>query len=395
MPNKDSHPSWQTVMICAVIIIDLAVFFLSRYVEKDASYDYSQAMREQGELCGSRFGSLDRYGIFYSAYNQATAETSNSFSLNDYLASGTDPQIRNDNVNSAITSLQCVIKITPEEDGAWNDLAWLYAVNGDTSQAIATAERAISFYKYDYTYYVILGAFLERSGRIDEARAAYSNALVLYPRLLNSTFWHSLQARHHALADDSIHSAFESLNNSPLLIDEIARSEVRARMLFMNGSVGEANSIVDSINLQLPNQSGTWELKGELNERDGRVADAILDFQRSAFLDPKDPVPHEHLAAIEINLNNADEARNQALLAWKLAQYPWCPGAARRRLEYRRIDQPRNDELPVTLLKETQPSFDFHLIFIGLSRIFASQGNEKRAKEMEHMADLSTRYELN
>lgn len=395
MTNRRWLLNWQAAAICALILIELVVIASGSREKSSADYGYEWVFRGQTQQCGLAAASWDRYGLFRFASQQTLAEASDSFSLEDFIVSGPDTQLRKEGVSNAITEFQCVIKITPEEDGAWSNLAWLYAMSGDTPKAIASEQKAISLYRFDYTYYVLLGGFLERSGRIDEAQTAYGNSLTLFPRLVNSEFWHALQLRRSAIADAALHSALITLDQSQLIVDEVARDEVRARLLAANGFEDDANDIVSIINARLPNLSGMWELQGELNERKGRKIDAILDYRRAIFLAPLDPVPHEHLAGLELDSFDANTAKVDALLAWRLAQHPWSPGMVQRTVQYQRNDRSLIDEFPITLLGETQPSFGFKSAFNRLSRFFAFRGEEAQHREMEHMVDQSTRSVLN
>lgn len=394
MPSDRVQLNRQPALIYAVIFVGLVAIGSSNREKNSLAYGTPQVEDGRVQLCGSGVASWDRYGLFRFAYRQAIKRASDSFSVSDFVMSGSDLQLKKEGISDAITTFLCDVKSTPEEDGAWSDLAWLYAISGDTSEAITTEQKAVVLYRFDYTYYVLLGAFLERSRRFDEALDAYGQALVLYPRLVNSAFWHALQLRRPAIADGAMHFALSALDHSQLVVDDVTRNEVRARLLAANGLLEDADNIVNSINAQLPNLSGMWELQGELHERDGRIANAILDYRRAKFLDSEDPVPHERLATLELDLSNAENARIEALLAWRLAQHPWSPGAARRKVQYQRDDHPRNGELPVTLLTDTQPSFRFESMFTRLSRLFASQGKEERAREMELKAYECAHSEL-
>jgi tetratricopeptide (TPR) repeat protein len=334
--------------------------------------------------------SWDRYAAFGAAYRRALSDTSDSFGLNDLFVSGRDVLLTQEDLKEAIAAFMQVIQTTPEEDGAWSNLAWLYAISGDTVKAVAAEQKAISLYKYDYSYYVLLGAYFEQSGRIDDAQSAYGHALTLYPRLEYSDFWHALHGRRQDLATAAVHSALMMLDHEQPATGNIKRSEVRARLMDSNGMEHEASNIVLSLNAQLPNISGTWELQGELREKEGNSKDAELDYHRAAFLDKTDPLPHERLLILELNEHDMEDARIEAIEGWRLTQRLRSIGSTRRTVQYHQNSGPRNGLLPRTLLQETQPTFDYSVSFLRLSVFFRSRGQVARADEMEEMADWAT-----
>ena len=249
-----------------------------------------------------------------------------------------------------------LVNTTPDEDGAWSNLAWLYAITGEQTKAIETERKAISIYPYDYTYYVMLGAFLAQSGQNDEAIGAYARALILFPRMLQSHFWRALQARDANIAEKSIQSAFRAIDQPQWIGDDLNRREVRARLAMEVGQSETAKALVNSINAQLPNLSGMWELEGELAESEGNRKDAFRDYKRAIFLDNTDPFPHEHLVQLEIAESDMKDVANETQEVIRLVQFGMSPGSVRRAIQYKRDRTFRNGQLPVTLIEETRPT---------------------------------------
>jgi hypothetical protein len=133
-----------------------------------------------------------------------------------------------------------------------------------------------------------------------------------------------------------------------------------------------------------------WELQGELLEGKGNNSEALLDYQRAIFLDREDPLPHERLAEAELMASEAEKARSEALIAWGLTRQPQSPLNERRSVQYQHNYGRFSGVLPVTLLRETQPSFEFESFFSRLSSLFASRHERDRANEMRHMADMAS-----
>ena len=130
-----------------------------------------------------------------------------------------------------------------------------------------------------------------------------------------------------------------------------------------------------------------WELQGELHERERNIAEATRDYRRAIFLDKSDPLPRERLAELQLMAGDAKDARIEVLQAWELLQHSKSSGAMRRTIQYQRSSEPRNEQLPVTLLRTTQPSFDFRSAFDLLATLFTLQKAEAEANEMRQMMD--------
>lgn len=394
MPKTEWRPRWQVFAICGTIIIGFMAITMTGTDIGTAIYRHMQVVHGHNRNCRALNDSCNRYEMLRFACKRAQENISDTYGLNEFVASGGGPLLRADQerAEQAMAILREITRVTPDEDGAWSDLAWLSAISGDTGAAISQEQEAISLYPYDYTYYVVLGVFFERSGHIDKAQAAYEQALILYPRLARSQFWHNLELRRHGLAEATMQLAVEVLNQKGSGVNDMNHNEVRARLDAEDGQLVLASSIIRSINEQLPNLSGSWELQGELHEKEGSTQRAILDYRRAIFLDKTDPLPHEQLAELYLTASDAGTAKMEALAAWQLARRLESPGSLRRAILYRRYDDPHSSQLPTTLMDETQPAFDFEAAFTRLKTIFANQGASEEAKEMQDMSDQATSH---
>jgi len=386
MSRSGTRLNWQDAAICGVILLGTITITLTAD-ERGNAYGEGSMVYQMMQSRASGIDSWDRYADYDIAYTQALRETSDSFDLRRFIVSGPDPLLKKEDAESAFTALSHVVKVTQDEDGAWSNLAWLYAIHGDTAKAIASEQVAIALYRYDYTYYVLLGAFLDRAGQINEAESAYGQALVLYPRLAQSVFWHDFKTNEPESANAAMQFAFRALDQEQAGVGDVNRNEVRARLAAETGRLDEANSIVRSINARLPNLSGMWELQGELHERERNIAEATRDYRRAIFLDKSDPLPRERLAELQLMAGDAKDARIEVLQAWELLQHSKSSGAIRRTIQYQRSSEPRNEQLPVTLLRTTQPSFDYRSAFDLLATLFTLQKAEAEANEMRQMMD--------
>lgn len=330
---------------------------------------------------------LDRYGDFTETYNHALELYPDPYTIDDFASFGRDRLLSQQDDIRAIMEFHRMLEITPDNDTGWSDLAWLYAVGGDTTSAITAEENAISLYSNDYTYYVLLGVFYEKAGMTAKAEAAYSQALILFPRFARSSAWHSLQRRQAALAAAAVQSALQTLSLRETDALDPMEAEGRARLLLESGHISEAQGIVNVLSDQIENLSSVWELQGELHDTVNRSTDAMLDYRRAAFLDRSDPLPHERLAELAMKSRDMDVAVSEARQALWLFMRLKSPSAARSTVEFQQTGGPRDGLLPSTLLKETQPKFNFASLFFRLAKIYRQRGAMDQANELERMAE--------
>lgn len=341
---------------------------------------------------GSRRRSWNRLGAFQATYRDSLDLIAAPFSIQDLFDYGTDRLLVKADSADAISDWIELLNEAPDEDAGWSNLAWVYAITGHTNEALGAEQRAVRLYPYDYTYYVLLGAFSERAGRIADAQEAYSQALQLYPRLAASQFWHALSQRQPTLASSSLQEALK-LSEEAVASDRFHRDEVRARLLFAAGQTSQADSIVSSINQELPNVSGMWELQGEIRELQKNEQEAALDYRRAIFLDGTDPLPYERLASLAFKkADHMDRTRGDVVQAWRLVRGMESPSAERRAVQYRRRVGSPNGLLPTTLLLETQPYSNFSAKFQILAEYYQSRGRAKESQQMREFADEAVDY---
>lgn len=386
MPNMQWLRAWRLVAVCVVAVVGAAGIELDSL---KTSYDKGRNVSDLSVWLDNRKSGTtawDRYGVSSRTYRRVLALCPDPYSVYDFIALGPDRLLDPQDGAAAIELLRQMLRITPEDDAGWSNLAWLYAISGDTPNAISTELKAISLYRYDYTYYVLLGVFYEQSGKMDEAKAAYAQALVLFPRLERSSFWHALLRRRKPLAKGALQAALTALGQSESSDNDLLRDESRARLQVAHGETSDPQSIIDSINRQIQNLSSAWELQGELYEKVGRWNDAIADYERASFIDKSDPLPHERLAELALKLQEVDLANKHAYQAWWLAWRLRSPSSARATLEFQQNSGQRDGLLPPSLFRETQPSFNFGSTFSRLADLYAQRGDEEQARKLTGMA---------
>lgn len=284
------------------------------------------------------------------------------------------------------SALESVLKTTPEEDGALNNLAWIYAISGDPIHAVELERNAISIAPNDSLYRILLATFLEKSGQEGAAEAAYCESLIQFPRLVSSPFWHALETRHPLVSQHALQEALLRLQKDPRKPSTITQSIIYARLLLGAGKLNDADQTVRSTLVELPNQSGLWEMQGELHEAEGNSQEALADYRRAMYLDRSDPLPVERKAMLELRSGSSKLAENDALAAWKIFQQPFSEHSIRIAVQYRsNLHQP--DLLPASLPQEVQPIMDFESLFRDLGVVLSQRGFEKESEEMIDLAD--------
>lgn len=102
------------------------------------------------------------------------------------LLASSDPE---QYLEPAIAAHEAAQQLDPSWDTGWFNLAGLYAQAGRYEDAAAAAQTAATWNPVEAGYHLKLGEYLEALGRLEEARAAYFEALRRQPALASSGFW--------------------------------------------------------------------------------------------------------------------------------------------------------------------------------------------------------------
>jgi putative inorganic carbon (HCO3(-)) transporter len=92
-------------------------------------------------------------------------------------------------LSPAIAAHERSLALMPSWHLGWHNLAALYAQAGRYEEAIRAGQTALEWYSLPPGYHLKLGEYYEHAGRMEEARAAYYEALRLHPPLAGSAFW--------------------------------------------------------------------------------------------------------------------------------------------------------------------------------------------------------------
>ena len=278
MTNIRFTADWRTGWIFAVVLVQGT--FIGAQYRANLMSPLPNGSRSETGSHATPSTVWDRYRIFRVAYHSVLAGEPRSYGISDFAASRPVLGATSESTERALATFSRTIHISPDEDGAWNNIAWLLAIQGNLTQAIAVEQKALALAPYDYTYELALGVYYERAGDRDDAIRAYSNALLDYPRVAQSSFWRALSARQSALADAAIQAALSSLTAHQSAATPFDL-EVRARLLLATGRIAESSQIAISATARAPNLAGAWELQGEAAETTGDLRPGNAELSKS------------------------------------------------------------------------------------------------------------------
>ena len=334
--------------------------FAQNYIDPSTFRARSSARAPESiEILMRTIPSLDRLRAFTSAYDQTRDAAPEIESFNSFILAPREDLPDARRLQEEIRPLLEVARLTPDEDGAWDRLAWIYIRNDDIPDAATAEQNAISICGNDYTYHLMMGIIREKASQIELARRSYSRAVGLYPRLLYSEFWADLSRRNSILASGALADALE--NTDPVQGGEEQLRANHARLLFVAGEYTAALTQAERMLNELPCASGPWELKGELDEDEGESLNAILDYKRAIFLDPMDPLPRIRLAVLQHSRFAREASGENFYLTRKLTRQWRRPGTIRRAAQYQRDGRLENATETSSLFQETRPSLPMEI----------------------------------
>lgn len=288
-------------------------------------------------------------------------------------------------IEAAVSGWQSVVSELPSEDGAWENLARLYAALGERSLAEVAAARALSLVPTDYSHLVTAGLLSEAYGFQRESISYYTRAVAGEPRILLSAFWRDFSSRQPLAAHLVIQAAIaDRRRNYESLHDPMYGVEL-SRLLLLDGQVESAATVIQPILSEMPNLEAAWEIGGEID--DAKMNDAAeLAYARAAFLDFYDPFPYERIAARSIAKANCNGAADAALRAWSLYSIGLTPHAIAVKARYRLPYSIADTDVPWSWSYYISPSFDFEPIFLQLSAWYEAKGAHEKAIEFRELA---------
>jgi tetratricopeptide (TPR) repeat protein len=285
-------------------------------------------------------------------------------------------------IDDSILFYHTALLINPHDGLNHHNLGWLFWLKGDKQKAIASIKRAIASAEKNHVYYVSLGLMEDKSGNSDAAIQAYQEALMLYPRLLDSRLYADLARKDSAKAASILQKAIASLEKEARLRpNPIIRARL-GRLYLQNKNAATPTVLGESLS-QLPNMSIAWFNLGQWHESKKDWDQTIKCFEKAAFLESSEPSVFVKLGKTHESFGKFKEATIQyekAIAAEVLGH------SEHSRIVlglYHSKSAEANDLIPKGLLAYCRPVTDISVICKKLATNFAQAGNIQRSRYYE------------
>jgi len=303
-----------------------------------------------------------------------------------YAGSAIVPAEQIEIVHEVLKGWRSVLNSIPSDDGAWENVSRLYLSIGQNESALEAAQQALKLAPKDYSHLVHLGLLQETHGMKGDAVRAYSAALAVYPRLVQSPFWREFAMRDEASAREAIAGAIRENESAYNASDDVVAGERLARLLLASGDSIRAAQLSATLLKLSPQLEGAWELQGE-TAQDSHAA--ALCYRRAIFLDPSDPLPYVQLGKLALADHDIPSAANYWVAALRLHRSLRTPHAQMAKLRYRLPVSIGNDSIPDTWIYYISPAFHFSAAFSRIAAAFETFGHLEDARFFGDLAKVS------
>ena len=286
-------------------------------------------------------------------------------------------------LSRAVAAYTDAIKASPNDGCFHHNLGRLYWRMGRYDLAFDSLRKAVAVDPENGAYHVSLGMLYELSGAADEAASEYRSALRVSPAILDSPFFHDLDARDAALAQKAKSGAIADLEaRIAESLDPIAEAELGKLYLGANGAGDvRARDLLIRATSELPSLSRGWLNLGICFDSEGDADKAELCYRRAAFLDASDYLPSTVLGALAEKRND----RQGAIDYYRKAVENWdrlmSEHAYRSARTYNTRYVVRDDIVPFGFLAYTSPSFDRSQVYLKISSLAAQSETPARAAD--------------
>jgi len=282
-------------------------------------------------------------------------------------------QVNTEHIRDAITYYQKAAFLNRHDGLFRHNLGWLHWFSGDREQAMTEFRRAAQSGDKDGVYYVSPGLALEQIGDVPGAVKAYSSAIRLSPRILESRFFADLKKRDAGAAELVIKNAIADLEDQ---MREEPNPITRARLgrLYLETDLDAAFAALNEALAALPNMSIAWLNMGTWYERNEEPDEAQRCFEKAALLESSESL-------VFAKLGKYYESRK--MISQAHVQYEKAVAAElAARSEHSRVVlnlyraklAEANDIIPKGLLAYCRPYVDF----AGMCRTLAAYYNERQ-----------------
>jgi tetratricopeptide (TPR) repeat protein len=209
---------------------------------------------------------------------------------------------RREGLEKAASAYQRASACAPMDAGIHHTLGWLYTMLGDDRQAREQVNESLRLEPNTALYHLSSGLLNERKGNTNAAYAEYSEAIALSPRILDSDFFIQLKLRHPDKISDIIDrskNVVEQFANTPM------RQAALAKLYYQVNDYTSAKSALHNALMELPTLSNAWVTQGKIDEDEGDIYKAVMDYRRALFVDSINRVAWAGLAEVyEVTDNN-------------------------------------------------------------------------------------------
>lgn len=331
------------------------------------------------------FKTTDPYIEYTNQLMLAHPQLGQSFS-SLYAGSAMVPAEQIEGVHEILQGWRSVLNSIPTDDGAWENVSRLYLSIGQNESALGAAQQALKLAPKDYSHLVHLGLLQEARGMKGDAVRAYSAALAVYPRLVQSPFWREFAMRDEASAREALAGAIRENESAYNASDDVVAGERLARLLLASGDSIRAAQLSAKVLKLSPQLEGAWELQGEVAQDTHAAA---LCYRRAIFLDPSDPLPYVQLGELALTDHDIPSAANYWLAALKLHRSLRTPHSHMAKLRYRLPVSIGNDSIPDTWIYYISPAFHFSAAFSRIAGAFETSGHLEDARLFGDLAKVS------
>jgi tetratricopeptide (TPR) repeat protein len=282
-------------------------------------------------------------------------------------------------IDDSIRLYQTALLLNPNDGLNHHNLGWLYWLKGDKQKAIASIKRAIASGEKNHVYYASLGLMEDKNGNSDAAEQAYQEALVMYPRLLDSRFYADLKKKDSQTAASILQKAIASLEEEMRLRPNPIIKARLGRLYLESKSAKTLGTLQESLS-QLPNMSIAWFNLGQWHEANKDWNQAIKCFEKAAFLESSESSVFIKLGKIYESYGKYKEATIQyekAISAYLLSHSEHANSVLSL---YHSKSAEANDLLPKGILAYCQTETDIAAICRNLAANFIQAGNIQRSE---------------
>lgn len=223
----------------------------------------------------------------------------------------------------AIQAFEQAIRLRPDQESNYLDLAKVLVARNKIADALEVAKRATDACPHSPRILITRGELEVRASQYTNAVASYREANVLDGHnpdallgLADSEYGADMRTEAYATFETGIHQ-YPKDGRFPLHFASVLLKEAETGN--PNSQRRAAELLKSAVSLD-PSFAEAHYYLGEIALNDGRTADALLEYQKAARLEPKNPKIHFALSKVYRRLGRIEEASQEAKVFEKLQE---------------------------------------------------------------------------